>query len=133
MQGVFVFDSQFLLDVVGTVLVDIQDYELFGLHLGKLSAELASYASAAARNQDGLVLVVGLGSVVHDELLASKQQFLNAEVPESGLGTQVGVGHLGAVVDANLAACTFVEGIEFLALLVVQAGGEDHFLNVQVL
>ena len=128
-----VLDSQFLLNVVGTVLVDVQDNEFFRLHFCKLAADFASYASAAACNQDDLVLVVFLGPVIHDELLAPEEKLLHAEVPEPHLGSQVGMSHMGGIVDADLAACTLVRIVEFLTLPVVQAGREDYFLDVQVL
>ena len=133
LQIAAVFDPQFLLHVVGTVLVDVQDYQLVGVHLGQLTADLASDASAAARDQDRLSLVVFLGSVVHNELLASEQQLLHAEVSEPDLGSEIGVEHLGRVVDTHLAAGALVGLIQLLPLLVVQTRRENHLLHVQIL
>ena len=133
-QVVLVLDSQFLLHVVGTVLVDVQDYELSGAHLGKLAADFASYASAAAGNQDYLVPVVFLGSVIHHELLASEQKLLHAEVPESDFGAQIGVGHMRRIIDTDLAACVLVVVVELPTFVIVHVGNsEDYFLDVQVL
>ena len=62
-----VFLLQFLLDIVGVVLVNIKDNQLLGMMSGNLSAELTSDRAAPSGNQNSLSLNIG-EDLVHIDL-----------------------------------------------------------------
>ena len=123
---------QLLLDVVGAVFIDIQDNELFGLHLGYLSAELGTYGAATSCNEDGLIPVVGGCLFVYHCLLGSEEKLLDLKLLKLRLiSTRLHMGHIVVLhLDASLGE-GFIEASHLILGIVVDS--EEHFLDVVVL
>ena len=123
---------QLLLDVVGAVFIDIQDNELFGIHLGYLSAELGTYGATTSCNEDGLIPVVGGCLFVYHCLLGSEEKLLDLKLLKLRLiSTRL---HMGHIVVLHLYASLgegFIEVSHLILGIVVDS--EEHFLDVVVL
>ena len=83
---VAVLADQLLLHIVGIVLVDIQDRQLFRVQGGNLAAQLGADGSAAAGDQHGLpgIKRLGLGVLHLNDI--PEQKILNTEITQSAPG-----------------------------------------------
>ena len=80
--GVFVFQLQ--LDVIGVILVDIEDDELLGIVSGNLAADLAADGAAASRDEDDLALEEGVDFIHADLDGLTAEKVFNGHVFEGG-------------------------------------------------
>ena len=77
---------QLLLDVVGVVLIDVENNELRGMMRRYLPTKLAADRSAASRDEDGFILDVAYDLLDIDVHLFPAEQILYLHFAEIGNG-----------------------------------------------
>ena len=102
--------EQLLLDVVGVVLVDVEDDEASGMVGGDLSAEFGADGAAAAGDEDGASVEVVEDLVVVDDDGVASEEVLDLDVLHAGEADFA----VGELIDAG-------EGLDGAAGLVADA------------
>ena len=130
-KGVAVCNLQFLLHIVGTVLVDIQNDDLPGAHFCQLTAKLRTDGTATTRDKHHLVAVISTGLFVRNFDLLTEQQFFDIELTQITL-LSCGL-HYRVVVDFHLITGIDVPGIQLTFLFIAEVlDGEHHFLHLML-
>ena len=133
-QAVAVLDIQLLLDVVGVILIDIHDDDLFGAVLSDLAHQLGADGTAAARNHTDLAVdkITDLLLVEGDR--RSAEQILDLDVLDlrEDLGRIVILEQL-AQIGYRLDAAAGFGAVAHDALTLLLGAGwdrEDHEVDV---
>ena len=122
---------QLLLDVVGVVLIDVEDNQAAGVVGGNLAAQLAADGAAAAGDQDRLALDVA-GDLVQIDLDAvAAQQVLDLHIADL-LNVHAARGNVRQGRDHLGLTAGLLADFENLALLLRRrrGDGEDDLLDV---
>ena len=129
-QPVSIGNPQLLLNIIRTILVDIQNDDLLRLHFCQLAAQLRADGTAAAGDEDDLAPVIGIGFFIRNHHGLAEQKLLHIKFPEAAFAP--GGLHHGVVVDLDFVARLGIGGVELLLFLVCQMGdGEDHLLHLK--
>ena len=129
-QRVPVADPELLLDIVGAVLVDIQDDQPLRLAAGDLAGQLRADGAAAAGDHDLLAPVPGHGLLAQELADGTVQQVLDGKIVDLAAAAVVGAEHR-KIVGLDVEAHALVEIIELVAALLGHVRkGEHHALHL---